>query len=175
MVEDPKTPHKATPEPKAEVPPAAVPDAVGEALAVPAAVYEEKKDPEVAPSGIEVVESNVSKGPSGMTIPGVGQHGLVLDHRMYVQPDPSKDYRWGTLDGRRTGRNRARGFTPVTVGGRDVVAGGLQLLHRPKELAEAHERELEFRSRAAARKANPDQLREKMGKTIVGKESITID
>lgn len=175
MVEDPKTPPEAAPKPEAPETPAVVPDVVGEALAVPAAVYEEKKDPELEPSGIEVVETHVSKGPSGATIPGVGSHGLVLDHRMYVQPDASKDYRWGTLDGRRTGRNRARGFTPVTVGGRDVVAGGLQLLHRPKELAEAHERELEFRARAAARKANPDQLREKMGKTIVGKESITIE
>jgi hypothetical protein len=104
----------------------------------PAHILAERKPEEVGPK----IEMGASYFDPQTRTPGIGQDGYILNHRLYITPEPGMDYRWCTNDARRTARNRTRGWQSVTVNHAPVVAGNMTLCQRPASIGEARRKEL---------------------------------
>jgi hypothetical protein len=120
--------------------------AVPEGISVPKAVLAEKKPHD--PSRVEVGASYTD----GIN-PGMNAQGLVLDHSNYIRPDESMDYKFCSLRDTHVARNRVKGWKPVTVDGRDIVAGRMQLCQRPKDIGERQNAEHVARVEAQRKRA----------------------
>lgn len=125
-------------------------DNVGQSMAVPDSVYEEKEN-KAEPSGWSVGESFFAKHGSGFD-PGKGPDGFILNHRNFVKDIPVDDqgndlheYRFGSGRPGCPERNNARGYTQALINdkgqldpnGTPVKVGGMTLLVRKKEHGDA--------------------------------------
>lgn len=127
--------------------------------------HEAKPDP-MADRAPEHVKRTVEEQPSSGIEVGLPRYhentsGQILDHRLYVEPDPALQYRFITNNEKfGAARSRAKGFRPDMKSkrldpdddGKPVQVAGMTLASRPKEYEEAHDRRIRESTFIQARK-----------------------